>query len=370
MEGWEAGVPLQTGLMSACLSRRVLREVGTKEFAAVKIYRSLFVLIVAVFAATPTSFGQFAGGFGGGFDEPKKGAETEPTAIQYWKIGLSVTAVQADCGGIFATVPVPTDWPDQSVRHIESLNDISSHVGKWGFRTLDNGVKQLLVAIPQLATGEEAHIYLTYEVAKRTIRPPEDVDSLRIPRRKPRGFHVYLGKSPKIETTDSRIKRVAREVVKGKSGAWERVEAIYDWVRDNVEYKDGPFKGALAALQDGTGDCEELTSLFIALCRANRIPARTVWIQGHCYPEFYLEDDKGQGNWYPCQAAGTRNFGGMFDKRLILQKGDKFEVPEKKKEQRYVAEFLSAKSVKGTGGPQVKFVRELTVVDQPVAQAP
>ena len=51
----------------------------------------------------------------------------------------------------------------------------------------------------------------------------------------------------------------------------------------------------------------------------------------------------------------------MFDKRLILQKGDKFKVPEKKADQRYVAEFLSAKSVRGSGGPQVTFVRELVL---------
>jgi hypothetical protein len=129
-------------------------------------------------------------------------------------------------------------------------------------------------------------------------------------------------------------------------------------VREKVEYKEGKIKTAVAALQDGHGDCEELTSLFIAACRAADVPARMVWVPDHCYPEFYLVDDAGEGHWFPCQAAGTRAFGSMPELRPILQKGDNFKVPEKKKPQRYVAEFLSGKPVKGSGPPKVTFVRE------------
>jgi hypothetical protein len=114
----------------------------------------------------------------------------------------------------------------------------------------------------------------------------------------------------------------------------------------------------VAAVRDGTGDCEELTSLFIALCRVSKIPARTVWVPGHCYPEFFLEDRDGHGHWIPCQAAGTRAFGGIPEHRPVLQKGDNFEVPETRKPQRYVAEFLQTKSVSGAP-PKVKFIREL-----------
>jgi hypothetical protein len=33
-------------------------------------------------------------------------------------------------------------------------------------------------------------------------------------------------------------------------------------------------------------------------------------------------DPKGVGHWFPCQAAGSRAFGGITDGRPILQKGD------------------------------------------------
>ena len=48
----------------------------------------------------------------------------------------------------------------------------------------------------------------------------------------------------------------------------------------------------------------------------------------------------------------------MPDDRPILQKGDNFRVPEKSKPQRYVAEFLRIKDVRGNGRPKFRFVRQ------------
>ena len=47
---------------------------------------------------------------------------------------------------------------------------------------------------------------------------------------------------------------------------------------------------------------------------------------GHCYPEFYLCDEHGQGHWFPCQASGTEAFGGIPQHDPILQKGDSFRM--------------------------------------------
>ena len=134
---------------------------------------------------------------------------------------------------------------------------------------------------------------------------------------------------------------------------------LYDWVRDNIAYERGELKTVREALRDRTGDCEEMTSTFVALCRAARVPARCVWIPNHCYPEFYMEDENGNGCWFPCQVAGTRNFGSMPEYLPILQKGDRFKVPEKPELQRYLADFLSAQKVTGRQQPQVEFIRQL-----------
>jgi hypothetical protein len=290
--------------------------------------------------------------------EPALGSEIrlDQQETQRWRVGLTISALSGPVSGMSATVPVPTDWPEQTVRIVEE--DISPSVQRVSYRTIAKGVKQMVIRIPKLARGETASALVTFEVTKHTILPPLDPSQLRVPKKIPRDVRRYLAPSPYIEVRDKRIRSLARELTADQKEGWETVETIYDWVRKNIEYKNGKLKGAVAALRDGDGDCEELTSLFIALCRANKIPARTVWIPRHCYPEFYLEDGQGNGHWLPCQIAGGREFGGMHEFKPILQKGDNFKVPEKKKPQRYVAEFLTGQQMKN-GKPTVRFVREL-----------
>ena len=145
---------------------------------------------------------------------------------------------------------------------------------------------------------------------------------------------------------------------------WHKVEMIYDWVRSHIKYRfDEELKGALQALKSGEGDCEELTSLFIAICRNHGIPTRSVWIPGHCYPEFYLEDVDGNGFWYPCQVAGSRSFGALVEYRPVLQKGDNFRLPGSSKSQRYVAETFRA--ARYTKPPMIQFVRKRVGSESP-----
>ena len=112
----------------------------------------------------------------------------------------------------------------------------------------------------------------------------------------------------------------------------------------------------METLHDKRGHLEDLTGLFIALCRAEKIPARTVWVPDYCYAEFYLEDSAGKGHWFPCELKEKTVFGTVSNDYMILQKGDNFEVPEKKEPQRFVKEFVKAK---GAGRPQVSFVRKV-----------
>jgi hypothetical protein len=282
---------------------------------------------------------------------------------QRWQIGVEIQARGA-MAGVVASMPVPMPWPEQSVRIVSE--DLSPHVRSLRYRVIDDGVNQMVVTIPRLASGETAFALVTLEIVKHDIVPPENTDRLRVPERVPRDLRKYLAPSPYIESNDRVIQEAARQVTRDLPGAWEQAEAIFDWVREKVEYRfDREIKGARQALDDGFGDCEELTSLFIALCRSVGIPARAVWVPGHCYPEFYLEDEHGQGHWYPCQAAGTRIFGAMPEARPILQKGDNFRLPGSPKPQRYVQETVSAKNAQAD--PQVRFVQRN--LDDPVEPA-
>jgi transglutaminase-like putative cysteine protease len=294
-------------------------------------------------------------------EKPTEGIGFGESSVRTYRIGVRIHASGGSIKAIRATLPIPIDWPEQTVRMIDE--DISRNVRRVSERKLGATVSQMTVEIPRLSAGEKAHAFRTYEVTRRAILAPDDTTQFKIPAKSGRELKIYLGTSPYIETLHPRIRKLGREVFDqdGDQADWEKVEAIYDHVREIVSYKfDKKIKGAYQALRDGVGDCEELSALFIALCRVNKIPARLVWVPDHCYAEFYLEDAEGQGHWFPCELAGTRNFGQMPQPRPILQKGDNFKVPEKKERQLYVSEHLRGLPASPGGGkPKVSWVREL-----------
>ena len=297
------------------------------------------------------AFGQFKEGETGG-------VRLGPSKVTRWKAGMIITAAGGACRGLNGYVPVPKDWPEQQVRTVQEESSPGIRIGYEGVGV---GARIMTLKINQLPAGHEAKAIVVVEVRRNTLLPPKKTDGyvLPDPDKLPRDMRQYLSPSPKIECRDSRIRDLAKEIGLNKEKAWDHVEAIYDWVRGKVKYQAGPLKGALAALRDGTGDCEEITSLFIAICRAADIPSRSVWVPGHCYPEFYLLDENGEGHWFPCQSAGARQFGGIDETRPILQKGDNFHPPIGTKEhQRYLAERLIGGQTKNGGKPQCQFIGE------------
>jgi hypothetical protein len=283
----------------------------------------------------------------------------ESPQTQTWKIGLILESGRTHCGNVLATFPVPTAWPEQTVRLIDQ--EVDGYITGWKPRVLTGGVKQVMLAMNQVPPGSEVKLLLTFEIERSRILGPEQTEMLQIPRRISGDLRFAMGNSPYIDASHPRIKAVARDLMATPADTpWTQIERTYDWVRDNIEYTEGKLMSASDALSEGKGDCEEMTSLFVALCRNQRVPARMVWIPGHCYPEFYLAGPDDEGAWFPCQAAGTRQFGRLDEYRPVLQKGDRFQVPELKAPQRYVAEFFTCKKLRGSSGePDPNFVREL-----------
>ena len=283
------------------------------------------------------------------------GIQLGDPVVQRWQVGAVVQAPNGPVRNLLITIPIPTDWPEQTVKVLEE--EISPNVGQVGYRVVADGVKQMLVGIPAVPPGGEVHAVLTFEITTYQVLPPDDTSGLVVPRNPPRDVRRHLGISPFINSRHRAIRRKVTEVVADQESAWDQVEAIYDWVRENIETNNEPLKGANQTLDDSAGSGEDLVNLFVAMCRAHRVPARIVWVQGHYYPEFYLQDADGEGHWFPCQVAGNREFGGITEVRPILQRGDNIKVPEKKEPYRYVPELV--KGAAGGGRPSVKFVREL-----------
>jgi hypothetical protein len=141
------------------------------------------------------------------------------------------------------------------------------------------------------------------------------------------------------------------------AGPWETVKGFWSWTRDNVKFENGDFRGAMHAIENRCGDCEEMSALFVGMCRLSGIPARTVWVESHDYPEFYLVDQQGNGHWIPAQVLGPEWFGEMAEYRPIFQKGDRFYDPLAKTYVRYVPQTVRGAHAKVA--PKVQFVHEI-----------
>jgi hypothetical protein len=89
------------------------------------------------------------------------------------------------------------------------------------------------------------------------------------------------------------------------------------------------------------------------MCRLSGVVARSVWVEGHNYPEFYLLDSKGKGHWIPAQVVGPPWFGEMTEYRPIFQKGDRFYDPFQRQYVRYTPQTMKA-----DGKVQPKFTVE------------
>ena len=286
---------------------------------------------------------------------------SHPTRTKY-RIGLSLEArPNGECSDVFGSVPFPMDFPDQKVRIIE--DECTEHV-HLRYRDLkEGGCRQLLVKIRTLYAGEKADAIVTIEVTRFDSAPPESPYDYLIPKPIPKDIKGYLHESPYIEIGNSKIKKAVKNTVSDNDKPWRKAENILSFVRNNVKYKEAykekSVRGALAAIETGEGDCEDMSALFIAMCRCCGIPARTVRVPEHCWAEFYLEDNDKNGYWFPAQVAGTEPLGYLTDHRIILQKGDAFKIPESPRETcRYVRELFTGK-VKQTGADPIhKFIRE------------
>jgi hypothetical protein len=276
----------------------------------------------------------------------------------YFEFGLRIRS-QALSTGLLGSVPIPNDWPEQTVTIVQENS--SGNLRKISYKNLTREIRQMILKVNRLDAGEVASGSVIVRVDKRFIEPPSRPDELVFASRIPSPVRQYLRPSPWIESDDREIRKLAASLeIDEQASAWKQVEQIYNWVRDRIEYKfDTQIHSCLDALQSRTGDCEEMSSVFIALCRARGIPARAVWIPAHTYPEFFLVDADGNGYWIPCQIAGAYEFGAMSELRPILQKGDRFKLPGNPKPLRYVQPTLVAKD--SPGGLEIEFIaRQIT----------
>lgn len=105
---------------------------------------------------------------------------------------------------------------------------------------------------------------------------------------------IYLEPQLRIESDDPDIVAKAKELTYEVSSDYKKALAIFEFVNTELEYTTSEQyanKGAISALENKKGVCEEFTTLYVALCRAVGIPARAV--EGYKFETITEEDDYG-----------------------------------------------------------------------------
>lgn len=272
---------------------------------------------------------------------------------QKWRVGVVLVTGRDAVKDVFTYIPIPKEWPEQSVSIFDE--DIPVEFAVQKIDELD-GLDRLILRGRVIPAKKKIVALQTFMVTTKRVNAPPDTTVFSIPDKKEKEAKKYIASGAEISFRNNNLRKQAKELTEGEGTDWEKVERIFDWVRDNVDQGGGDPKGSIAAFVKKEGHPEDVVGLFVAMCRANSIPARMVFVDGTQYAEFMLADPNGELHWFPCDVVGIRAFGKIVEPKVILQKGDNIRVPGVKGKKKFVAAYGEVKSL--TRPKQMLFVRE------------
>jgi len=192
-------------------------------------------------------------------------------------------------------LPLPTRWPEMAIGKIIIEDDNTFYV--------DNaeGPGRIVRAfwdtnLPD--PNDSKTVKLSYRLAVKQIRTKKSFLEKKTftPYIKNEKFGYYTKPEKMIESEDPRIISIAENIKNNTNGPYQFARAAYDYVIDNIAYeKPSSTWTAAECLDKKKGECVQFAALFVAICRAGKIPARPVpgaWSYGndpwHCWAEFNL----------------------------------------------------------------------------------
>jgi transglutaminase-like putative cysteine protease len=282
------------------------------------------------------------------------GVVTAEPVQEAWRVGVLLKGGPNETRNILATIPLPGDWPEQKVRVIGK--EAPPEVTKLSIRDTLPGLQQIVAVVPSLRPQQELKVTYDLQVALYKINAPATTAEWKIPKSLSKELKDYLDISPGISFRDAKLRALVKELTKDKESVWEQVRALYEWVQAEIKPEGGDPTDSLDCFRKRAGHAEDICGLFVAMCRAHKVPARMVWVIESQHTEFYLVDEQGKGRWFPVVFGGFTEFGSLSSPKLIEMKGDSFRVPEKKEPQKYVFENVTGEAA---ARPKVGFIREL-----------
>ncbi len=263
-------------------------------------------------------------------------------------VGIEWTGTGSASGLQGATVS-PAELNEQTIDsvEIEKSEGCDAQV-----RKLTDEVSQFEIVAPSIERGQVIRARVVYQMTLYRNCNGLSQESFPFEQEYPREItKAYLGNSPGIEAGSSMVSKLLSEIATPELHPWQKAKIFHEWVWENIEGKHGDYTSVKDALRNRVGDCEERATVFIALCRAAKIPARLVWVPSHAWAEFCLTDKSGKQHWIPSHTAAYPWFGWTGAHELVFQKGDKIEVPQEKKPLRLVRDWMRWEGAK----PQFRF---------------
>jgi hypothetical protein len=240
-------------------------------------------------------------------------------------VETSVKVSSTGGGVIRAAAPIPREWPEQRIEAgpPECLR------GKAKVELSQPGAAVLAINTASLRPNESSTILYRQRVFVKPQPKSERERFVNLPVVNGKS-KVFLLPTPTIDSNDAEIKAKAAEICSGVESAREKARKISDWTFRHLEYRLMTYTSAKQAFDTKIGDCEERSSLFIAMCRSQGIPARSVISpgktrkdNGHAWSEIMLVDAEGNAEWIPVD-VGLRYFGELPIAPMVLQKGDSY----------------------------------------------
>ena len=338
------------------------------------IISTFVILFLAATGSAQFDFRQRVPDTGGQVGGPQLGE----SQTQIWRTGIIIEPGPA-MENVLITMPVPMEWREQRILSVNEERMDAGLASQIIYRNI-GGAMEMRLQIGNLRPMRPLEIVVEFELQNYALLPPENPGQYIIPTRSriPQEYRQYLQPSPTIESNNPVFSRMFAEITRERPTDWDKVEALYSFVQNNVKYDDQarnrPARGALAITRmprgEWTADCKDMSCLFVALCRAGGIPARIVRVPEHCYAEFYLElrqeartgNSRPVGFWFPCQVSGTYSFGGIPEKRVILQKGDSFPEPDNPRARKlFPTPVFSGSLMPGSPNPRYRWIQEAIV---------
>ncbi len=216
-------------------------------------------------------------------------------------------------------VPVPVNLPHQRVQGEPTVQIAPLQVQPLPIRTTNSrfvlansepfGQPVMKIDLKRPAVVQEWRVSLTYEVDVANlvfdVARVRQVEFGRLTN-PDASVAIYLRPETLVESDHPELRAALGQLfpdgIDPKAPAYDVAWAIYKWVLEHSTYQSNAERGrvsklwgALDLLRTRRGECCEYTALFVALCRAAGIPARSqvgFWtkkeLSPHVWSEFYL----------------------------------------------------------------------------------